>query len=657
MNVLPQFSAGYRADVDGLRALAVLAVIFYHAGVPGFHGGYVGVDVFFVISGFLITKLLVSPRDTTPGLHFGNFYLRRARRILPALFFMLIVVTAVGWFWMLPPDLVQQGRYLTFNTLMLGNLAGYFDFGYFAEGAPQRPLLHLWSIGVEEQFYLFYPLLLWCLLRWLPARVKPVLAALALLSFGLAVYGSYARPVANFYLGPTRAWELLFGALLALGAIPRVTARAVRDLLGIAALLVLGVAVVFYDRFTPYPGAYTLPVCLATLALLATEDGAANRLLALRPLVFIGLISYSLYLWHAPVLSLLEYTAVLPPSITERLLAGVAIFLLAVASWVFVEKPLRSGRVVGSNRRFTALVLFTGVALLCVGIWLWRSEGFPQRFPAEVQRLTSRDNGYDMDSLGCLNTSAAQVSAGRMCRYGPPDSDRVAMIWGDSHALALVHAWRALAERESITLYFAGRSSCRALLPEKPDAALTFSAECSEFNQAMERAVQVLRPDVVVLNSFWMYSGSRVVFADDPEAQGRGAAFGAALANTSAQLARSGAHVCVVQDAPLMPNRVPHALSMAIIRGADASSFRLSRADAEAQQRDIDGAIEALAHRGVLTSVNTRALLCAGEYCEMQRNGWPLFFDSNHVSRRGAELLTDTLAACFHGFGSERGVR
>ena len=644
----------YRPDIDGLRALSVIAVILYHAGVPGFRGGYIGVDVFFVISGYLITQQLIRPAPGGVRERLATFYLRRARRILPALFAMLATVTAAAWLWLLPPDLVLQGKYVTLNALMLGNLAAYTDFGYFVAGASLRPLLHLWSIAVEEQFYLLYPLFtLFVLHKW-PSHLRSILSLLAAASLALCLYASYRMPLANFYLMPTRGWELGAGALLALGFWRAPRSQIANEWAAVLALGALVVCITLYGPGMRYPGLFTLPVCVATLLLIASgahRPGRVSRLLAVGPLVWVGLASYSLYLWHAPVLMFFRYYLLRDLRLGELALAGALIAFLATASWALIERPVRTRQVLRSNRSFVHAVWVFAALLLGAGIVLWRSEGFEGRVSPEIARYTREENGFAPQALRCLTGADASIRTGDLCRFGTDDATRPkVLVWGDSHALALFRAYEEYATRQDFALYLAVHSACQPLLAATGDSKpLNASEACASFNVSIAHAIDRIDPDIVVLNSFWMYAGSRAVLASDPAAHARREAFETALERTVQHIGRPGRRVCVLHDNPLFDGSVPHELAIARIRGIDRDSLRLPRSVADAQQSDIDAIIDHLAERGRITAVDLRAELCDAQFCALEHDGWPLYFDDHHLTREGSRVASPALARCFQG--------
>src|SRR6056297_20083 len=335
----------YRADIDGLRALAVLPVLAFHAGLAPFSGGFVGVDVFFVISGYLIAGLIL-PRIRAGRFSLLEFYERRARRLLPALFVVMAVSGALAAALFLPAELREFGQSAVAATLFASNVLFSRETGYFETEAALKPLLHTWSLGVEEQFYLLFPLLLMALAARRAGRVAlvPVLAALALASLALAAWAVPRAPAFAFYLLPTRLWELMLGALLAVAPLPALRRRAVREAAAAAGLAAILWAMLRYSEATPFPGPAALLPCLgAALVIHAGASGptAVSRALSLGPVVFVGLISYALYLWHWPVLVFAEYAAVRELTTVETGAALALSGVLAALTWRFVERPFR----------------------------------------------------------------------------------------------------------------------------------------------------------------------------------------------------------------------------------------------------------------------------------------------------------------------------
>jgi len=430
----------YRPDIDGLRAIAVVLVVMYHLGVGFTKGGYVGVDVFFVISGFLITQVICADmRDGRFSL--AQFYERRVRRIFPALFCVLLFTSVAGTLLLFPPELEYLGKTLGAATGFVANILFYNGSGYFAGTSELIPLLHTWSLAVEEQFYLFFPLALVPLLSWRGgSRCVPTFALGAALSFASClVLARYERSAA-FFLLPPRAWELLLGCLLALGAFPELRSRVLRQLasgVGLVAILVAGGA---FNRNVPFPGWAALLPCLGAVLVIHTGgcgDTLVSRLLSSRGAVFVGLVSYSLYLWHWPIIVLYKSYGGFAITDVERLALGAISLALAALSWRYIEQPFR--RRVILKRRRPLFLLATTASMTAAGIagLLVATGGLAARFPEQVRQLAN----FRYDPNGPMRSGQCFISRAfsEMPSVSPAclrldATRRNFLLVGDSHA-------------------------------------------------------------------------------------------------------------------------------------------------------------------------------------------------------------------------------
>jgi peptidoglycan/LPS O-acetylase OafA/YrhL len=361
----------YRPEVDGLRALAVLPVVFFHAHFPFFDGGFIGVDVFFVISGYLITSILVE-EIAERRFSLANFYERRARRILPALFLVIASSALAAPLFLDPTQFEDFGKSVAAVMFFVSNIFFWLQSGYFGTASETSPLLHTWSLAVEEQFYVLFPLLLLLIWRYARHHLWLIFGLLTFLSLGLAEWGWRNAAVGNFYLLPSRGWELLIGGIVAL-AFRRdwfsVVPRQLRSLVSIASLVALSATFVLFDENTPHPSLITLIPVLATAGIIATAspDNPVGRFLSLKPLVTIGLLSYSYYLWHQPIFAFIKLSA------PERFLPGLLFALtfvslgIAYCSWKYCEQPFRNRNRTSRKKIFQFSAAGT-VALTTVGI-------------------------------------------------------------------------------------------------------------------------------------------------------------------------------------------------------------------------------------------------------------------------------------------------
>ena len=506
---------GYRPEIDGLRALAVLPVLLFHAGL-GFPGGYVGVDIFFVISGFLITSLIVKEMETGT-FSLVQFWARRARRIMPASLLLTLTVLVAGWFLLLPNDFQGLGKSAAAQAVFSSNLYFWSTANYFAADVNTVPLLHTWSLAVEEQFYVFFPLVLLGCYRSAFLRRRNVLiglfAAALVLSLACSMLTLPKKPIATFYLLPTRAWELLAGSLLAIcpeNWIPK--RRGLREVVSGFGLLTILFVMFRYNKFTPFPGLGALPPCLGTVLIIWSNGSEAGqgsgasgltlvgRALASRAPVFIGLISYSLYLWHWPLFAFSTYLANAPLSLVYRLAMVALSLVLAILSWRFVEAPFRTRQVFASRRGVLAFAASGLVATLILSAMIVRTHGFAGRFPAQVKDFA---NAHE-DRVPHPEIEAADVLADHLMPLGvnQPDLPPQLLLWGDSHAVAALPALDLYCKSHGLAGRAAVHSGTTPLL-DYVDYGNKEEEKTTPYAQAVFDYVQKKRIPRVFIISFW----------------------------------------------------------------------------------------------------------------------------------------------------------
>lgn len=467
--------SNYRPEIDGLRALAVLPVILFHAGFPAFSGGFVGVDVFFVISGFLITGIILNDLDKG-RFSLLTFYERRARRILPALVLVVTLCIPFTWLWFTPLDMRDFGQSVTAVAVFASNILFWREAGYFFGASELKPLLHTWSLAVEEQYYVLVPLLL--MVVWRLGRARAVMAAVAVLmvlSFALAEWASVHRRDAAFYLLPMRAWELMIGAAAALylfrrdGKTP--APRRLAEPLAVLGLGLIAVAVILYDSSTPFPGMYALAPTVGTvlLILFARPGTMSHRLLASRVLVSVGLISYSAYLWHQPLFAFARYRELDgEPSDVLMLALCVVTLPLAYASWRWVEQPCRD-RTKLSRRTVFLVAPAVLAAFAGFGVFVHLDGGVMGRKPpaplaaeayADLVRGAGRDRG--VEGRECESAGAS------VCMRHRGEGEGGILLLGDSHSADFGRALRSYARAHDVTAWQISVGGCR-FIPVEAD--------------------------------------------------------------------------------------------------------------------------------------------------------------------------------------------
>lgn len=453
----------YRREIDGLRAIAVLPVILFHAGFSWFSGGYVGVDVFFVISGYLITTILIV--EMSKGdFSVAKFYERRARRILPALFFVMICCIPFAFFWMVPQELKNFSQGFVAISFFASNVLFWQKSGYFSPSGEENPLLHTWSLGVEEQFYIFFPLLLLMLWRFGKKPIFYVIIGLSFLSLLLSEYGWRNHPTANFYLLPTRAWELGVGSICAFLVLQRSPKS--NSMLANSGLALIAYSIFFFDETTPFPSVYAIAPVLGTalIILYSHEMCLVNRILSNRILVGIGLISFSAYLWHQPLLAFARIRSASEPGWEIMLSLSTVSLALAFITWKYIEQPFRAKKLsfFRSRAQIFSFAAIGTVIFIALGLYGNFSDGLPGRVapsgvPFSEINIAERlkvNHGLDSECEGVFTTSVR-------CRTG---SDPKVMLWGDSYAMHLVQAVLASPSFEGNSLIQFTKSMCSPII-------------------------------------------------------------------------------------------------------------------------------------------------------------------------------------------------
>jgi peptidoglycan/LPS O-acetylase OafA/YrhL len=496
----------YRPDVDGLRAIAVLSVLLFHFEIGPLTGGFVGVDVFFVISGYLITAIILREIESGQFSLLG-FYDRRVRRILPALVAVVVASLIAGYFLLLPGDYRDLGSQAAYAVFGAGNFYFLLNTGYFDQAADLMPLLHTWSLGVEEQFYLGWPIALYLLARRSNnsrAMIAGSLALLIAVSFAWSVYAvSTDAPVA-FYMLHTRAWELGLGALLVFA--PSLS-KWRGEAAGFAGLALIAYAVLVLDKQASFPGLNALYPCLGAALIIWPKAGPTlvAHILSTRGAVFIGWISYSLYLWHWPVLVFFRhYNNERQPALSEALVLLALALVLSILSWRFIERPFR--RVAISKSTVVSLGALAAGMVMSLGIAITRADGLPARLPENVRGLGSIAT---MWGWKCKARMPLSTHAKPLCAFGSDwkNASQKVLLWGDSHAEHFAPVVEAVAlERPgvAVALYRGCAPAYGSIVHRIDKSAARSEARCKE-HYATATAILRDNPDIsiVILAASW----------------------------------------------------------------------------------------------------------------------------------------------------------
>lgn len=643
----------YRPDLDGLRALAVLPVVLCHAGVRWLSGGFVGVDIFFVLSGFFITRIIHSEmleqRFTLTG-----FYLRRARRILPALFLVLGASLILGLLLLVPAELDDFARTAAAALGSVSNILFWLRDGYFAPGAELQPLLMTWSLGVEEQFYLFYPLLLLIVLR-LRWSARHVVLVISLLSLALACWAVFYKPKAAFYLLPTRIWELGLGAWLALAS-PQWLARRFHHIAGVIGILLIGWSLVAISASTPFPGYNALAPCIGTALLISARHGWVNtRVMSIKPLVYVGLISYSLYLWHWPLLSFARITGGTDLDLSATLPLAALSVLLASLTFRYVETPFRRSPARGAKPllRYGGATL-AGLALCAVVI---AGDGFAWRMPATAAQWTAQSHRQHLPAefgamrwmeqlLHPLPAHCTQLPSfparalATDCVDPARTHPRTALLWGDSHAWHMYPGLSKYLDDQGYGAFMASRGLCSpavALLDLSRDAE---QRACTEFSrQVLDLIRQRADLDPIIIVGRWGH------YVAPLASQGVDAAV--AMRGVLEEMARLNRTVVLMHQVPRLPflpadcklrEHMTRGLSRACVASAEylASTQAQSRAVIEAAATGAPGRVCVFDPLPALCGRDAQGWQqCSSELAD----GSPAYWDENHLSVAAAQGL------------------
>lgn len=630
----------YRPEIDGLRAVAVVPVVLFHAGCTALGGGYLGVDIFFVISGYLITSIIVDDLDKG-NFSFGKFYERRARRILPALFVMMLACVPFALLWMTPDRLIEFGQSVMATALFVSNIFFWRKVNYFEAQAEEKPLLHTWSLGVEEQFYIIFPILIVVLYKSRRDLRSGPLAILALSGFVLYAYVLRFKPEIAFYLAPARAWELLAGTACA-------RVRAVAGQRDKAWLAATGLGFILL-AISGWPGTIGIPalpeilavVGAATIILFSTSSGVAGAILASRPARFLGLISYSTYLWHQPLMAFARIRILHAegwPMAAMTLLS----FILAYLSWRFIEVPFRTRHRI-SPRAILHIALAGSLLAVAFGGAVWAGQGFsPRHTPAGPRFADLAIDSKLAENSGLGAECDEQFTLSPHCRTA---NDPEIMLWGDSFAMHLVPALKA--SDPDIRLIQHTKSWCAPILGVAGTNASHpphWSRQCIQFNDRVAvwagqqhgiRYAVLSSPFGIISGTLVKHDGT-VITADQYPLVLLG------IRQTVARLLAVGIRPVIISPTPKNDSDIGRCLAYGAVFGEPANFCDFSKNDFSAQTR---AAYRLMADVSRIAPVVMLSdFLCQGGTCRTRAGNIFLYRDSGHLSIEGSRYLGRRMA-------------
>jgi len=633
----------YRPEIDGLRALAVVPVILFHAGLEVFRGGFVGVDIFFVISGYLITKILIEEIENK-RFSIVNFYERRARRILPALFFVMLVCIPFAWMWMLPSQLKDFSQSLVAVSLFVSNILFWRETGYFAAASEEKPLLHTWSLAVEEQYYVLFPVFLILAWRFGKNRVFWMIVVMAAISLLLSEWGWRYSATANFFLAPTRVWELFAGSIAAF--IVHKHGIQNSNILSVIGLTAIIFSIFFYDETTPFPSVYALVPVLGVvlLVLYAGKETLAAKLLSTKGFVGIGLISYSAYLWHQPLFAFARIRSMENPATLFMLALSLLSILLAYFSWSYIEKPFRQRKRIKKR----GVVVFSAVALF--GFFLFGynvhiNEGYKERFNISNSVYTSLSRSErERECYGYTQQS------NWFCSIGLVSSQKNIFVYGDSHALSFLPAIDNALSQINKGGIFTHVSGCTPLLGIHALRNDQRNSNCNEFNRRVFNYIKENPVDTLILVARWTYytdggyegdDFSYIGFreADERIQETSRLAFEYGLRETITAYSEIGVKVIIVPQIPQQHSEPLNIYAQSSLSGKSLTESSVARSKHLMLQRYVTSVFEA---EGV-TLLDFTDTFCNDSYCNVGTDAASFYFDDDHLSLSGSSLLVKPL--------------
>jgi peptidoglycan/LPS O-acetylase OafA/YrhL len=626
----------YQPNIDGLRALAVLAVVLYHADVLGMRAGYLGVDIFFAISGFLISRIIIE--DFAAGrFTLVGFYERRVRRIIPALLVMVAATLAVSWYVLMPVDYMRVAKSAAATGLFASNIFFWRQQGYFEPSSAEQPLLHTWSLGIEEQFYILFPVLIWFVQRYLaPNRLFITILILCFGSFVLASVGAFVKPTATFYLLPTRAWELFAGSLLAIAKLKPPRVRSAHNALSAIALALLIGPIWLYPQSIAFPGLAALPAVLgAVLIIWLGPSSPASRVLSLTPIRFVGRVSYSFYLWHFPLLAFVAYASVQHDR-SIKIVALLVAFLAAIISTFLLEEPLRHNRSRQIAARVVARGVFASLLMIVIAVSLSTQAVLREIYGAQADAafVPEAERGNT-----CMSFDGTRLDNVR-CLIGKREKEPRFALWGDSHAEMLQHVFDESAKDFGTAGVIIGAFGCPPYA-----SANSPNPMCSSIN---ERLIAELADRnairTVILVSHWSryFDGFRLrdrsMGGLNPLLPNTRHQDVVALNNAIRGFAYRGRSVVLIGPSPenMIDGDRLHYLR---VRGFLAED--VAQAPPEALHRmQLSSEILIQAVSGTNARIVWPSdLLCVDNVCPLEQGGAPILSDDNHLSDHGARLL------------------
>ncbi len=629
----------YRKEIDGLRALAVLPVILFHAGFNIFSGGFVGVDIFFVISGYLITNIILGELEQNK-FSIINFYERRARRILPALFFVMFACLPIAWFTLLPNDIESFSKSLIAVSIFSSNILFRHESGYFDIASELKPLLHTWSLAVEEQYYLIFPFLLMFFWKSGIKKILIILVTIFVISFGLAHWGSNAKPSSAYFLLLARGWELLVGTFAAFFLSRKNHPEFKKNLTEIAGWLgftLILYAVFTHSKNTPYPGIHALVPTMGTLLIIlfANQNTTLGRFLGNKVFVSFGLISYSAYLWHQPLFAFVRHKSLTEPGHIIFSALSILTFILAYLTWRYIETPFRIKKYLNQSQIFQC-ALIGSVFFICIGLIGFFTNGV---FITSAKRLEALAlNNRISVNYGLNEECEGDYTESSLCRTS---ANPEVLVWGDSFAMHLVDG--LIASNPNINVIQKTVSNCGPFLEIAPISSgypRSWSEKCISIN---DKVFEYLKnsPNIkyVVMGSpFEQFIGkdAKILTRQGTIEDGKSAAF-KAMQLTINQIRALKKTPVIFSPTPQNGQNIGKCLVKSTFFNIDNKICDIKYSDSLAKQSEVFDFLKKV--EKITTVVWLSDFLCSSHLCKTSKNGILFYRDEEHLSHEGSAFI------------------
>ena len=652
----------YRKEIDGLRALAVIPVILFHAGFTTFSGGFVGVDIFFVISGYLITTIIVDELEKG-SFSLLNFYERRARRILPALFFVMLCTIPFAWFFMIPRELSEYSKSLISVPLFVSNIVFWLDSGYFSQASELKPLLHTWSLAVEEQYYVLFPLFL--ILAWNLGKkwIFSLLFLAAILSILSAQWGSSAHPSLTYFILPTRGFEILIGALISLlinyKSSTTLVSQSVSQSVSLVGLILIFYAIFAFNKNTPSPSLYTLVPTIGAgfILVFANNKNLVGKMLGNKLLVGIGLISYSSYLWHQPLLAFAKLRSFDNLSTTSLIILCFFSLALGYISWKFVEKPYRDRKIIPLIQIIKSILTFA-ILFIAIGLTGYLAKGFPNRFniPNEVAKMFIGNNIREYCDLN-YNDDGKSIE---FCELGDKSQKKIDLaIFGDSHSGAVLPAFDKIGKDISKKYTHIGLGGCPPFIGVDVAKGNYAPKVCEDLAYKQFEFVKLNNIKKVFLVGRWSlytegdYNGLGIYYLiteknTNLDKDTSRINFKESSRNTIEKYQAIGVQVFVMAQIPQQKIN-PEVLYLKLYSGDHPdkqeiiNSVSITKKDHLSLQKYNREVFESFKQSQNFTYINLDNSFCDGEKCYIGSKIKSNYLDENHLSINGALYLSETI--------------